>query len=126
MIRLLRRERFHVVHTHTAKAGFLGRLACWICRVPIVVHTYHAFPFHAYMSRARYWLFQAMERLVRPMTDFTFTLSELDRQKGEKLRILDRWRSSTVYTGIDFAKIDAAAPRYTTRKNRGSTRIGPW
>jgi glycosyltransferase involved in cell wall biosynthesis len=119
MIRLLRRERFDVVHTHTAKAGFLGRLACWICRVPVVVHTYHAFPFHDYMSRGKNWLFRGMERLVRPMTSFIFTLSDLDRDKGQKLGILDRQHSATAYTGIDFAKLDAAAPRETTREKLG-------
>ncbi len=125
MIRLLRRERFDVVHTHTAKAGFLGRLACWICRVPVVVHTYHAFPFHGYMSRGKNWLFQSMERLVRPMTSFIFTLSDRDRDEGQRLRILDRQRSATAYTGIDLTKLDAAAPREITREKLGIALDGP-
>jgi glycosyltransferase involved in cell wall biosynthesis len=119
IIRLLRRERFDLVHTHTSKAGFLGRLACWICRVPTVIHTYHAFPFHDYMSSAKRWLFQTMERIVRPMTDFIFTLSELDREQGRQLGILRPELSATAYTGIDFAKIDAAAPRDVVRAKLG-------
>lgn len=115
IIRLLRRERFDIVHTHTAKAGFLGRLACWFCRVPLVVHTYHAFPFHDYMSPTKNWLFRAMERLARFMTDYTLTLSELDRSKGHEYEILDPDRSATAYTGIDFTKLDAAATREMTR-----------
>src|SRR6185436_6542306 len=50
IFRLLRREKYDLIHTHTAKAGFLGRFAAWLCGVPMVVHTYHAFPFHDFMS----------------------------------------------------------------------------
>jgi glycosyltransferase involved in cell wall biosynthesis len=119
IIQLLRRERFEIVHTHTSKAGFVGRVACWICRVPTVIHTYHAFPFHDYMSSAKRWVFQSLERLTRPMTDFIFTLSELDREQGRQLGILRREASATAYTGINFAKIDAAAPRETVREKLG-------
>src|SRR5436309_2193661 len=43
---LCRQERPHVVHTHTSKAGILGRLAAWRARVPVVVHTPHGHVFH--------------------------------------------------------------------------------
>lgn len=119
IIRLLRRERFEIVHTHTSKAGFLGRVACWICRVPTVIHTYHAFPFHDYMSSAKRWMFRSLERMTRPMTDFIFTLSELDREQGRQLGILRPDKSATAYTGINFAKMDAAAPREEVREKLG-------
>ena len=41
---LMRRNRFHIVHTHTTKAGLLGRLAARLAGVPIVIHTPHAMP----------------------------------------------------------------------------------
>jgi UDP-N-acetylglucosamine:LPS N-acetylglucosamine transferase len=40
-----------VVHTHSAKGGFLGRSAAWQCRVPVIVHTVHGAPFHQYQLR---------------------------------------------------------------------------
>lgn len=68
LVRLIRRERFSIVHTHTAKAGFIGRLAARRARVPVVLHTFHAFPFHGFMSARRRRIYLALDRLVRRST----------------------------------------------------------
>lgn len=119
IIRLLRRERFDLIHTHTAKAGFLGRLAAWLCGVPAVVHTYHAFPFHDFLPAWKHFLYLTLERLAQPMTHFTITHSERDREKGSQLKVLRRADSRTVYSGIDFAKLDRAATPLETRRRLG-------
>jgi glycosyltransferase involved in cell wall biosynthesis len=83
--RLIRRERFSVVHTHSSKAGFLGRLAAWLCRTPVVVHTIHGFSFHDFMSPRRRWTYLALERLVRPMTDaFIAVAPQVAREAVER------------------------------------------
>lgn len=66
---LLRRRSFDVVHTHTAKAGTLGRIAARRAEVPRVVHTYHGFPFHEFQSRLRRNSYIAIERHLGRMTD---------------------------------------------------------
>ncbi|MCL6670374.1 glycosyltransferase family 4 protein [Streptomyces panaciradicis] len=68
LVRLIRRERFTVVHTHSAKGGFLGRIAARLCRTPVVVHTFHGLSFHPYMSRSRQMIYRALERLTRRFT----------------------------------------------------------
>lgn len=69
LIRLIRRERFSVVHTHSAKGGFLGRIAARFCRTPVVVHSFHGLSFHDYMSPGRRAAYRQLERLPRPFTD---------------------------------------------------------
>lgn len=64
LVRLMRTFRPHVVHTHTSKAGALGRLAAAACRVPIVVHTYHGHVFEAYFSPLKTRLVVAAERVL--------------------------------------------------------------
>ncbi|WP_053752678.1 glycosyltransferase [Streptomyces sp. MMG1533] len=68
LVRLVRRERFTVVHTHSGKGGFLGRLAARLCRTPVVVHTFHGLSFHPYQSRTRRTLYRCLERATRRFT----------------------------------------------------------
>ncbi len=62
-------RRFDVVHTHSAKAGVLGRLAAHRSGVGRVVHTYHGFPFHQFQSAMRRSAYVAIERRMATITD---------------------------------------------------------
>jgi glycosyltransferase involved in cell wall biosynthesis len=66
---LCRQRRFDVVHTHSAKAGVLGRIAAHRAGVPRIVHTYHGFPFHEFQSPLRRAAYVAIERRVARLTD---------------------------------------------------------
>ena len=81
MFRLLREIRPTIVHTHTAKAGMLGRLAAKLAGVPIVVHTFHGHVFHSYFSRRKTQFFLIIERVLARFTDAIITLSPKQRQE---------------------------------------------
>jgi glycosyltransferase involved in cell wall biosynthesis len=80
LYRLIRRERPHIVHTHTAKAGFVGRLAARLARVPVVVHTFHGHILHGYYSPRKTQLLRGMERILAGMTDRVIAVSEQVKQ----------------------------------------------
>ena len=85
LVRLIRRERFSVVHTHSTKGGVLGRLAAWLCRTPVIVHTIHGSSTHDFMSMGRRRAYLAIERAVRPITDaFLAVAPEVAREAVEK------------------------------------------
>jgi glycosyltransferase involved in cell wall biosynthesis len=65
----MRRFRPHIVHTHTAKAGLLGRTAATLACVPARVHTYHGHLLYGYFSPARTRLVVATERMSARVCD---------------------------------------------------------
>ena len=73
--RLMRRERPDVVHTHTAKAGFVGRIAAWLAGVPVRVHTFHGHVFHGYFSPTKTRLFLWLERFNARISARLITLT---------------------------------------------------
>ncbi len=74
--RLIRQHRPDVVHTHTAKAGWVGRWAAFLAGVPVRVHTFHGHVFSGYFSPAKTRLFLTLERIAARLTTQIITLSE--------------------------------------------------
>ncbi len=115
LVTLMRRERYAVVHTHSSKAGVLGRIAARIAGVPCVIHTVHGFSFHPFMPPWQRRLFETLERGLERVTDATITVSELNRREAVGMGILREKRSQTVYSGIAFAPLDVPLDRAALR-----------
>jgi glycosyltransferase involved in cell wall biosynthesis len=115
IINLLRREQFDVVHTHSSKAGILGRIAARIVGVPVVVHTIHGFAFHDFMSPWKRRFYIILERGLRPLADFYITVCELNRTQAIDLNLIHPQNSQTVYSGISFTKLERPVDIKTTR-----------
>lgn len=81
LYRLMRRYRPHIVHTHTAKAGMVGRIAAKLAGVPIILHTFHGHVFHGYFSPLKTKFFIALEKFCGVLSDRIITIS--DRLKQE-------------------------------------------
>ncbi len=78
ILKLFRRLRPDIVHTHTSKAGILGRLAARLCGTPIVIHTPHGHIFYGYFSGASLKFFVFLERLAAHWCDRIVSLTELE------------------------------------------------
>jgi glycosyltransferase involved in cell wall biosynthesis len=74
LTRLFGERQFDVVHTHSAKAGALGRWAAHRAGTPLIVHTYHGFPFHSFQSPARRAAYVAVERRLATITDVVLAI----------------------------------------------------
>ena len=81
LVKTLKAIQPDIVHTHTAKAGTLGRLAALLSRVPIRVHTFHGHVFKGYFSRMKTWWFILIERCLSRITDRIIVLSTRQREE---------------------------------------------
>jgi glycosyltransferase involved in cell wall biosynthesis len=105
LVRLLRRERFTVVHTHSSKGGFLGRLAARLAHVPLVVHTFHGFSYHDYMPAWRRRLYPALERLVRPLTHAFLAVSPRVAGEAVTMRLAPPGSVTVVPSAVELDQL---------------------
>ena len=103
LIHLFRRERPTIVHTHTSKAGILGRLAAWLAGVPIIIHTPHGHVFYGHFGMFLSWVFKIIERLFAKATSKIITLTELEKQDHLQRHVGREGQFRSVFSGIDIA-----------------------
>ena len=131
LFRLLRRERPDIVHTHTAKAGTVGRVAGffyrWLTPGVLVarprrckfVHTYHGHVFHSYYGRLRTSVFLTIERvLARAITDRLVVVSEQQRAEiNETFRVGRAEQFKVVRLGLDLGVFSGFSTRRAKFRN---------
>ena len=112
LYRLIKAGRYHIVHTHSSKAGVLGRLAAWLAGTPLIVHTLHSLVFHEYqpwiVNRA-WWL---SKKICAPVTDYFISVSSVISEKAIAAGIDKAEKFRTIYSGMELdwflnAKFDA-------------------
>lgn len=132
LVRLYRHIRaggYHIVHTHSSKAGVLGRVAAWLAGTPIVVHTLHSLVFHDYQPRLVNRTLWAIKKLCAPLTDHYISVSRLIAEKAIAERIAPAERFTTIYSGMELewfldARPDAAAVRRELGIPEGAPVVG--
>ena len=100
--RHIRLGKYHIVHTHSSKAGVLGQLAAWLAGTPIVVHTLHGLAFHDYQP----WLVNRTWRIVKkicaPITDCFISVSNIISEKAIAAEIDKPNKFITIYSGMEL------------------------
>jgi len=99
---LIRKERPLIVHTHTAKAGFVGRIAARLAGVPLVVHTYHGHVLQGYYSPLKTWLLRRMEQALALFTDRLVAVSERIRQDLVNYGVAPRGKIVVIPLGLEL------------------------
>jgi glycosyltransferase involved in cell wall biosynthesis len=121
LVSLLRGRTFDVAHTHTSKAGVLGRMAAHRAAVPRIVHTYHGFPFHEFQSRGRQGAYIAIERRLGRVTDLALCVGTGVAVEAVRRRLIAPDRVRTIGVAVDgasAAESPAHAPGARERARR--------
>lgn len=115
---LIRSLRPHIVHTHTSKAGFVGRLAARLARVPAVIHQPHGHIFYGYYGAPRTAFYVALERVAARWTDRIVSLTERGTQEHLARGIGRREQYVAIPSGVPTAALRARAPARGTARAR--------
>ncbi|MFH1176801.1 MAG: glycosyltransferase [Acidobacteriota bacterium] len=102
MRRCIRSFRPDIVHTHSSKAGVLGRLAAHLEGVPLVVHSIHGFGFGPHQLAPVRWAFLAAERLAARWTDHFIAVSHRNLDEGARLGLYARERACVIRSGVEL------------------------
>jgi glycosyltransferase involved in cell wall biosynthesis len=97
----LRRFRPEVVHTHSGKAGLLGRAAAWSLQVPAVIHTVHGAPFHPWQGRGARRFFEACERWAARRCHAMVSVADAMTELMVAAGVAPREKFTTVYSGME-------------------------
>ena len=111
LLRLMRHERPDVVHTHTAKAGLVGRVAAWLARTPVIIHTMHGHVLKGYFGPLKEAVFRGLERFCARLSDRVLTVSAEVRRELLEMRIAPPGKLQVCELGLDLQQF-AETPRH--------------
>ena len=100
----LRRENIDIVHTHCSIPGFIGRLAAWVVRVPVIIHTVHGFHFHERTATLKRHSYVLLERLAGLFVDALLSQNSDDMEEARWHRIVPPDRLHSIGNGIDLER----------------------
>ncbi|MFX0136788.1 MAG: glycosyltransferase family 4 protein [Candidatus Hodarchaeota archaeon] len=106
LISIFKKYKFNIVHTHSSKPGFLGRLAAKIAGVQVIIHTVHGFAFHQFSSKWNILIFQLLEKIAGLAADKIILLNKTDFEYAIKNRIANVGKLIKIYNGIPLDKFD--------------------
>ncbi len=117
----IKKNRIQIVHTHSSKAGILGRLAAKLAKTPLIMHTVHGWSFNDYQSRGTYYFYVFLEKFCAAFTHKIIVVSGFDQDKGLKNSIGEKNQYALIRYGIDVRSLKDAGRRNEARKFLGLT-----
>ena len=126
LVRLMRREKPDIVHTHTSKAGILGRLAARIARVSHIIHTPHGHVFHGHFGVMLSRIFTLIEKFFANLTDRLITVSNGEMKDYIDFNVCPAKKLINIHSGVEINKFKRAPINLTAQKRAlGIDQSGP-
>lgn len=120
LVKRLRELRPDVVHTHSSKAGIIGRWAADRARMPVIVHTIHGLAFTASTSRVVNSVYRRLERTTAPLTTRIVCVADAMRDQSLAAGVGTPDQYVTVYSGMETAAfVNPPVSREATRQRLG-------
>lgn len=123
---ILSKEKPTIIHTHSSKAGIIGRLAGFFARIPIIIHTYHGFGFNPYQSFFVRNFYIFLEKIASFISDAVIFVSRNNIETAKRYKITNTKKTFLIRSGIklndftprkDRSFIKSYAPEYDEKKH---------
>jgi glycosyltransferase involved in cell wall biosynthesis len=122
LTRLFRQRRYDIVHTHSGKAGILGRLAARLAGIPVTVHTIHGPSFHPYQNPIGNWACRWAEQLAAEWTTQFVSVADAMTAQYQAAGVTGRY--VTIRSGIDLAAYAVLPGSGTASRSASATDSG--
>jgi glycosyltransferase involved in cell wall biosynthesis len=93
-----------IVHTHSSKAGILGRWAAKAAGVKVRIHSLHGFPFNDFQPFLKKYIYIILEKITAKITSHFIAVSSSNIDEGIRYKIFNRDRTTLIRSGIDILK----------------------
>jgi glycosyltransferase involved in cell wall biosynthesis len=93
-----------IVHTHSSKAGMLGRWAAKAAGVKVIIHSIHGFPFNDFQPFLKKYIYIILEKITAKITSHFIAVSSSNIDEGIRYKIFNRDRTTLIRSGIDILK----------------------
>ena len=100
IIQYIKKHNIQIVHTHSSKAGIIGRWAGRIAGVKAIIHTIHGWSFNDYLRMPLKWIYILLERLTATITTAFIAVSKSDIRKGLQYKIGQVQQYHLIHYGI--------------------------
>ncbi|HUH66176.1 MAG TPA: glycosyltransferase family 4 protein [Syntrophales bacterium] len=104
LMKIFKEEKPHIVHTHTSKAGFLGRWAALFAGVPAIMHTPHGHVFWGYFGKWQTRLYVFLERLTATITHRIITVTDQEKKDHLLFQIAREDKFTVIHSGVELGR----------------------
>ena len=112
----LKEEQFDVVHTHSSKAGVIGRAAAWAAGIPFVCHTVHGQAFHRYEKPWKNFIYKFSERWAAKRCHKIYAVANAMIEQCIAAKIAEPEKYKVVYSGMELSDFINSEPDCELRK----------
>jgi glycosyltransferase involved in cell wall biosynthesis len=103
--KIIKKIKPDIVHTHTAKAGILGRLAAWMANVHVIFHTFHGNVFNGYFGKIKTMYFILIEKLLAKLSTKIIAISQQQKKELINLGITKEDKITVINLGFQFENV---------------------
>jgi glycosyltransferase involved in cell wall biosynthesis len=126
ILKHIRRNQYSIIHTHSSKAGILGRIAAYLAGATLIVHTVHGWSFHDHMPRFTRRIYIFLEQVTARISDALIVVSNRDADQGKKYNIMPSGEYHLIRSAIPQDEFyECSLDRHLVRSDLGIPEDAP-